>query len=277
MMLNRRSIVLAALGVALWATVAAAHDASKYPDMNGQWVRAHPRSQWDPSKARGLAQQAPLIPEYQAIFDENLKALRESRHDVDPQLRCIPAGVPRMMIAYEPLEFIVTTAATYIRTDHLAELRRIYTDGRDWPKSVAPAFEGYSIGQCVDEDGDGRYDVLVVETRHFKGPRYLDADGLPLHKNNRTVVKERITLDKAKPDVMHAEITTIDDAFTRPWTVRRDYNRERKPVWPEYLCTEANNHVFIGKERYFKSVDGHLMPIRKGQAPPDLKYFNQPR
>ncbi len=29
-------------------------------------------------------------------------------HGVDPQLRCLPAGTPRMMIAYEPLEIIVT-------------------------------------------------------------------------------------------------------------------------------------------------------------------------
>jgi hypothetical protein len=32
-------------------------------------------------------------------------------------------------------------------------------------------FAGYSIGKWVDEDGDGRYDVLVVETRNMKGPR----------------------------------------------------------------------------------------------------------
>jgi hypothetical protein len=32
-------------------------------------------------------------------------------------------------------------------------------------------FEGYSIGKWVDEDGDGRYDVLEVETRALKGPR----------------------------------------------------------------------------------------------------------
>src|SRR5262245_4298621 len=140
-MLHRRSIALAALTLTLWGTAAAAHDQSKYPDMNGQWVRAHQRSQWDPSKARGLAQQAPLTPEYHAIFEENLRALRESRHDVDPQLRCLPSGVPRMMIAYEPLEFIVTASTTYIRTDHLSELRRIYTDGRGWPASVKPAFE----------------------------------------------------------------------------------------------------------------------------------------
>jgi hypothetical protein len=249
------------------------HDEQNYPALAGQWVRAHQRSQWDPSKPRGLAQQAPLTPEYQAIFEANLAALRATT--VDPQLRCLPAGTPRMMIAYEPLEFILTTDTVYIRTDHLSETRRIYTDGRDWPAKVTPSIWGYSIGRWIDQDG--RYDVLAVETRHFKGPRYLDADGLPLHKNNRTVVKERIFLDRANPDLLHAEITTIDDAFTRPWTVTRDYNRERKPVWPEYLCAEANNHVIIGKERYFRSADGHLMPLRKDQPPPDLRNFNRSR
>jgi len=251
------------------------HDEQKYPALAGQWVRAHQRSQWDPSKPRGLAQQAPLTPEYQAIFEANLAALRATT--VDPQLRCLPAGTPRMMIAYEPLEFILTTDTVYIRTDHLSETRRIYTDGRDWPAKVTPSIWGYSIGRWIDQDGDGRYDMLTVETRHFTGPRYLDADGLPLHKNNRTIVKERIFLDRANSDLLHAEITTIDDAFTRPWTVTRNYNRERKPVWPEYLCAEANNHIIIGKERYFRSADGHLMPLRKDQPPPDLRNFNRPR
>jgi hypothetical protein len=185
--------------------------------------------------------------------------------------------MPRMMIAYEPLEVIVTPDATYMRVDHLAELRHIFTDGRAWPAKVKPSYDGYSIGRWLDEDGDGRLDVLEVETRHFKGPRYLDADGLPLHQNNSTVVKERITLDKAKPDVMHDEVTTIDDAFTRPWTVKRDFARERNPVWPEYLCNESNQHVIIGKERYFRSADGLLMPIKKGQPPPDLRNFDEPQ
>jgi hypothetical protein len=252
-----------------------AHDEQKYPALAGQWVRAHPRAQWDPSKPRGLAQQAPLTPEYQAIFEANLAALRTTT--VDPQLRCLPSGVPRVMMAYEPLEFILTTDTVYIRSDHLSETRRIHTDGRDWPAKVTPSYSGYSIGRWIDQDGDGRYDVLAVETRNFKGPRYLDADGLPLHQNNRTIVKERIFLDQANRDLLHAEITTIDDAFTRPWTVMRDYNREHHPVWPEYLCAEANNHIIIGKERYFLSADGQLMPLRKGQPPPDLRNFNQRR
>jgi hypothetical protein len=35
--------------------------------------------------------------------------------------------------------------------------------------------------------------------------------------------------------------------------------------------------VIIGKERYFRSAVGHLMPLRKDQPPPDLRNFKQPR
>jgi hypothetical protein len=33
--------------------------------------------------------------------------------------------------------------------------------------------------------------------------------------------------------------------------------------------------VVIGKENYFLSADGHLMPAKKDQPPPDLRYFNK--
>jgi hypothetical protein len=33
--------------------------------------------------------------------------------------------------------------------------------------------------------------------------------------------------------------------------------------------------VAIGKENYFMSADGYLMPSRKGQEPPDARYFKQ--
>jgi hypothetical protein len=278
-MLHLKSIAAIVLAAALLTTIAPAQafEESRYPDLNGQWSRAHPRSQWDPSKPRGLQQQAPLTAEYRAIFEANLAALHSGNVGADPQLYCMPSGMPRMMIAYEPIEVIVTPETTYVRTDHLSEFRRIYTDGRDWPVEIKPSFEGYSIGKWIDEDGDGRYDALEVETRGFKGPRLFDADGMPLHHDNRTIIKERIYLDEANRDLLHDEITTIDNALTRPWSVMRNYNRERNPFWPEYVCTEGNNHVRIGKEFYFRSSDGHLMPIRKDQPPPDLRYFEQSR
>src|SRR5206468_2592814 len=90
------------------------------------------------------------------------------------------------------------------------------------------------------------------------------------------VVKERIYLDKAKSDLLHNEITAIDHALTRPWTVMRNSRRERdikKISWSEYICAEDNHHVQIGKENYMVTPDGLLMPVKKGQPPPDLRYF----
>jgi hypothetical protein len=273
-----RPIGAMALAAAVVVTLAGARaaDEGKYPDLNGQWSRAHPRSQWDPSKPRGLAQQAPLTPEYQAVFEANLASLHSGNLGADPQVYCFPTGMPRMMIAYEPMEVIVTPETTYVRVDHLGDFRRIYTDGRDWPVEIKPTFDGYSIGKWIEQDG-GRYRALAVETRGMKGPRTLDADGLPLHRDNRTVVKERISLDRVDRDLLHDEITTVDNAFTRPWTVTRDYKREPHPLWPEFLCTEANNHIPIGKEFYFRSADGDLMPAYKNQPPPDLRNFNETR
>jgi hypothetical protein len=104
----------------------------------------------------------------------------------------------------------------------------------------------------------------------------FDGSGLALHKDNQTIIKERIFLDKDNPDLLRNEVTTIDHALTRPWTVMRAYKRSRHPVWTEYFCTEDNRYVRIGKESYVISLDGYLMPVKKGQQPPDLKYFKQP-
>jgi hypothetical protein len=268
---------VALMALILAMAVAQAHDETKYPDFRGQWSRGKGGAQWDQSKPGGLRQEVPLTPEYQAIYEANIKAEFSGGEAYNPQAICMPSGMPRMMIAYEPLEVIVTADVTYVRVDHMSEFRRIYTDGRSWPDKIEPTFAGYSIGKWVDEDGDGRYDVLEVETRAVRGPHAYDHNGIPFHKDNKVVFKERIYLDKADPDILRDEITSIDNALTRPWTVTRTYYRDRNASWYEHVCVEDNHHVIIGKESYFLSPDGLLMPTRKDQPPPDLKFFNQAR
>ena len=98
-----------------------------------------------------------------------------------------------------------------------------------------------------------------------------------MHSDNKTVVKERLYLDKDDRMVLWNEITTIDDAMTHPWTVKKRYlrNPKSRPHWIEQVCAETNRHVRIGNEGYLLSADGLLMPVRKGQPPPDLRYFRQ--
>ena len=192
------SIRHATAATALWSALmlmicgAAAADESKYPDLKGQWRRAGGTGgllaggagglRYDESKpatlAPDLGQQPPLTPEYQAIYDANLADMLQGGQGIDPTYSCVSPGMPRVMIAYSALEFVVTADTTYIlfERDH-DHYRRVYTDGRDFPANMAsePRFLGYSIGKWLDEDGDGRYDTLTVETRGLKGPRVYDA------------------------------------------------------------------------------------------------------
>jgi hypothetical protein len=173
------------------------------------------------------------------------------------------------------MEVVVTPETVHILINNIRDNRRIYTDGRDWPEDIDPSFAGYSIGRWIDEDGSGRYSVLEVETRGFKGPRSYDDTGLPLHRDNQTIVKERIYGDRADRNILHDEITVLDHALTRPWTAVKNYRRrqEARPVWPENSCVEGNQHIQVGNNTYMLSADGLLMPVRQGQPPPDLKYF----
>jgi hypothetical protein len=118
---------------------------------------------------------------------------------------------------------------------------------------------------------------LEVETRFLRGPRTWDQSGMPTADDSDGVIKERLYLDKANPNILHDEMTTIDNSLTRPWSAMKSYRRAQKVIWAEDSCSEGNPHVVIGKEVYFRGPDGMLMPVKKDQPPPDLRYFNQPR
>ena len=268
-------LVLAA-ALALPAVSAQAFDESKYPDLTGQWRRPPGIAiQWDQTKPLGRGQQAPLTPEYQAVFEASMADQAAGGQGNDPPSRCVPYGLPRIMSVIFPMEIVVTPKTTHILFDY-ALPRRIYTDGRDWPNEIEPSYYGYSIGKWVDDDGDGKYDALEIESRGFKGPRSYEATGLPLHHDNESVIKERLYIDKANADLLHDRITVEDHALTRPWTVLKTYKRDANPIWFLNECSEDNRHVVIGNEDYvINAADDLLMPAKKDQAPPDLKYFRK--
>ena len=266
------TLIAMLLSRALPATAQAA-DPAHYPDWSGQW-RVQGGNRWDSNKPAGLGQEAPLTPEYRAVLEESLADQATGGPGNDPRYHCLPTGMPRMMTALTPMEFVITPATTFIMFEN-AMPRRIYTDARAWPKYIEPAFAGYSIGRWIDEDGDGRFDALEIETRNLKGPRAFEPSGLPLHRDNQTIVRERIYLSKTSKNVLLDEVTTIDNALTEPWTVTKSYRREFNPFWYENNCAENNPHIFIGRDNYFVSADGYLMPVKKNQPPPDLRYFKR--
>jgi hypothetical protein len=283
-MVHRGALALLALTTVLILTVDGARaDDKRYPNWKGEWRTVIPRLpgqqlRFDPSKPYGKGQEAPLTEEYKKIYQDNLAEQAEGGQGLFlDHASCLPAGMPSMMSAGSQ-EYIITPETTYISVNF--DLRRIFTDGRPWPTELEPTYQGFSMGRWIDEDGDGVYDVLEIETRGpFKGPRTYDATGLPLHFDNDSTFKERIFLDKNDPNILHDVITVFDRALTRPWTADKTYRRgkEKYPNWSRSHCLEGTNYVTIGKEFYLLSWDGYLMPLKKGQQPPDTRYFPQAR
>ena len=236
-MMFRCSIRATALAAALAisGTSAQAQGDPKFPDWSGQWKRPPGAGiQWDQTKRPGRRQQPPLTPEYQAIFEASLADQAAGGQGENVRVTCVPNGMPRMMTVIRPIEFVLAAE------DHLHQFREPHAAPHLHRRALhsrptrSRPLSAIRIGNWIDEDGDGRYDVLEVETRNFKGPRTFEASGIPLHRDNQTVVKERIRLDTANKDILLNEITTIDNAFTRPWVVTKSYIREQgKVMWFE--------------------------------------------
>src|SRR5207247_11069957 len=109
-MFVRNVIGAAALTLVLSAAGASAQlpDLSKYPDWSGQWRRPPGVGiMFDQTKPLGLRQQAPLTPEYQAIYEAGLADQAAGGQGTDPTYRCIPFGMPRMTSAIFPFEILI--------------------------------------------------------------------------------------------------------------------------------------------------------------------------
>ena len=109
------------------------------------------------------------------------------------------------------------------------------------------------------------------------GERVKDVTTHPAFRNSAASVAllYEALHDKAQKDVLVDEISVTDNALTRPWKVTKTYNRDSdpRPFWREDVCAEGNSHVYIGGDNYMISADGHLMPAKKGQKPPDMRHF----
>ena len=174
-----RNLIGTVAALLMSLATANAFDEGKFPEFAGLWRAVNlgvgGQAAFDPTKPWGRAQQAPLTPEYQAIHEASMAdQANGGQGNWFSGSRCMPPGMPATMNVYGEMEIVVLPSVTHVLVNHNSGYhRRIYTDGRDWPIDVEPSFHGYSIGKWIDEDGDGRFDALQVETRHFKGPRAL--------------------------------------------------------------------------------------------------------
>jgi hypothetical protein len=268
-MIGRTTTGTFALLTALAITIAGAQafDDAKYPNLKGQWTRAPvPGSSgqptYDPSKPGGRGQQAPLTPEYQAIFEANLADQKAGGFGTTQGWRCKAWGMPAMMNVYQPMEIVVLPDTSS-------------PAGAAGRRSSSPPIRA----ECRSASGSTRT-ATAATTCSKSRPAASRVPASTIPAAFPCITTTRASSPSAcisTTNILHDEITVKDNALTRPWTVTKSYRRSPNPrvSWPEYVCADGQGHVEIADQNYYLSGDGLLMPAKKGQSPPDLRYFKQ--
>jgi len=153
----------------------------------------------------------------------------------DPNLACLPHGVPRIMFVPLPMEIYQVPDKVLMYQEAGNQLRQIHMN-REHLKDIDPTYNGDSTGKW---DGN----TLVVDTIGFNGITWLDHVGLPhtdaLHVVERIRRVDRNTL---------VDDFTIEDpkAYTKVWTASQTYTL--KPGWEiaEYVC---DNNKYVYREK----------------------------
>jgi hypothetical protein len=235
----RLMLALAAL-TALSATSLAADSARKaVPDITGQWA-SYPGFRGPPPDPKLVPPPAtPLLlkPKYKAPYDELRVRQTESDKRGEPlanaSTACLPNGMPTMMSAIYPVEFLQTPGQVTIIAEAMSQVRRIYLDKPQAKiEDVPPGYFGHSVGRW---EGD----TLVIDTIGVK-EEVLGYKDMP--HSDRMHIHERIRL--VAPDVMHDEITIEDPVvLEKPFTYTVGFRRLTGYELLEYVCENNRDYV----------------------------------
>jgi hypothetical protein len=235
---------VAAIGIVFWLAGPAAtqggedyvapRNADGQPDLSGFWqaintaeydVLAH-SPEWEVPGGLGIVE-GDEIP-YLAAALEKKNRNHAARRDMDPTaVRCMMAGVPRIMYQPFPFEIVQTPEHISLIFEYNHHTRLIYTNGTNHP-------DGY---QAYMGDSRARWEgeTLVVDVTSFTGDTWFDRAGN--HHSDQMHIVERFT--RVSPDVLQYEATIEDpQTFSRPWKISMPLYRRQEQNFRilEYPC-----------------------------------------
>jgi len=214
--------------IATWLMVAvlAAPALTRATDLTGVWLIVKP-----PATLKTVeGARPPLNPGATALYEQHLAAAAHGDQTFDGTARCLPPGLPRLMLVNQPFEIMQRDEAVYFLHELNRLPRRAYF-GEALPADADPMYLGYSVARW-----DGA--TLVIESSGFREGTLLDDSGLP-HSESLHLT-ERYQLDK-DGRTLHARFT-IDDPkmFTRTWEAKADYVRRPGYEIPEQVCADTH-------------------------------------
>jgi hypothetical protein len=145
---------------------------------------------------------------------------------------CLPDGMPSMMGAMFPIEFLQSRGQITVIEEAFTQVRRILLDRPQKAlDDVEPGFYGHSVGRWEGE-------TLVVDTIGIK--EHVWYQNVPHSKELR--IRERILL--VTPNILWNEITMEDPVtLEKPWTVTYAYRRMPEYTLLEYICEDNREYA----------------------------------
>ena len=152
----------------------------------------------------------------------------------DPLDSCDPIGFPRMeLYQFRTIELVQTANQVVYLNGFYGSWRIIWTDGRELPKDPELRWNGYSVGQWVDDY------TFVVQTVGLNPKTWIDHAGRPHSEDLR--VEERF--HRVDHDNMELTVTINDPKmYTEPWLALNKFPLHLQPAdfdIPELLCSPS--------------------------------------
>jgi hypothetical protein len=169
----------------------------------------------------------PLRADVEASWRSHSFAAKRAKEAQDGAHRCLPEGLPRLMLAPYPIQILQRPEQITILHERMHMVRFLYLD-REMRKDAEPTFNGESIAHW---EGD----TLVVETAALRPETVIDGSGIPHSDELR--VHERFSL-RDGGQTLRDEITIDDPAtFSRRWSFPIDFDRRPGIRLMEDVCT----------------------------------------
>lgn len=184
------------------------------PDWTGLWTRVGP-PRFDSGQKANQLTTAKLKPIVRAELSERRK-LAEQGIEYDPITDCSPPGFPRWLAIPFLREFIVTPKETWLFSETVNNMRRVYTDGRGHaPKEDAyPLWYGDSIGFW----SNGR---LVIHTSQLRANIFHRPD--QWHSDQIQTVE---VWHKVDDNTIMVDFWAYDsETLLEPWYVRQTFEK----------------------------------------------------
>jgi len=208
------------------------------PDWSGFWQRVG-KPFFDPAQPEGVLTTAKLKP---AAAEELGRRRERSAQGIeyDPISDCSPPGFPRWLVIPFLRELTVTPEQTYLFSETVNNLRRVYTDGREHPPEADayPLFYGDSIGFWSGH-------TLVIHTSQVRAGIFHRND--PQYSDRLEAVE---VWRKTDAETVTADVWAYDPVtLTEPWYTQQTFkqvpNLDRSLRVDYWHCGENPNNTVI--------------------------------